>query len=120
MPISYTERGFADYMEFTDTYDAQVTVRESSRAMIEGENEGPWVWVFVKGGQLSTNDGAAHLNPKQARQLVIGLQDFLSEIPAESEPEGRFAHVRKRLTPAFMAPILIVIVLAVIASVVLK
>jgi hypothetical protein len=77
MPIGYTERGFADYASFTDLYDTQVTVRESSLATEDA------VWIFVDNGRWSDNP-AAHLNREQAKTVIVALQEWLDTHPEES------------------------------------
>lgn len=78
-PIGYTERGFADYAKFVDTYGATVTVRQSSAATADR------VWVFVRGEGDSDNDGAAHLNKRQAIELVRALQEWIATAEDEDE-----------------------------------
>lgn len=82
---SVTERGFTNYDEFTDSYGAKVTVRESSAA------SRPHVWVFVEGGETAAapgtpgieagraNDGSAHLTTAQAIRLRDALDSYIDE-----------------------------------------
>jgi hypothetical protein len=69
-----SDRGFHGYTEFTDTYGATVKVYESSAAMQD------CVWVSFKGGGVTDNDGAAHLNKEQAVELIAALQLWISDI----------------------------------------
>lgn len=81
-PISYTERGFADYANFVDTYGATVRVRQSSAALVDR------VWVFIDKKTDpgdDSNDGAAHLSKPQAIELVRALQEWIAT--AEDNPE---------------------------------
>lgn len=83
MPQTHTDRGFPVYAELTDSYGADVRVVESSRAMIEGEDDGPWVWIFVSGGAIDVNRGSAHLELKEA----IAVRDALTEFIDSCEEE---------------------------------
>jgi len=71
-------RGFHQYGEpFLDTYDAILDVYESSAA------SGPHVWLSIEKGTVDAAQGAvAHLNPKQAEQLIDRLQAWIDEIPS--------------------------------------
>jgi hypothetical protein len=75
---SVTLRGFTTYGEFTDSYGAKVTIRESPAAPPSH------VWIFVEGGQTArpgterpVNDGSAHLTLAQALRLRDALTAFL-------------------------------------------
>ena len=70
---SVTERGFITYDEFTDTYDATVTVRESSAATRS------CVWVNTQGGGVKGNHGSAHLDVRQAKRLRAALDAFIKD-----------------------------------------
>lgn len=76
---SVTWRGFTTYDEFTDTYGAKVTIRESSAATRT------CVWVFTEGGDTHAdinghvNDGNAHLDVEQATRLRNALDAFIKE-----------------------------------------
>jgi len=90
------DRGFAQYLECTDTYGNTVRVKESSAAMYDA------VWVFIEGGLVMVDPAdpahcqrlvdsagnevkqaaATHLNLEQA----IKLRDALSEWIAERLP----------------------------------
>ena len=96
MPRTITPRGFANYDEFTDSYGAKVTVRESSAALE------PHVWLFIEGGGTAckpgtpgipegrTNDGSAHLTVEQAACVRDALSAFIDEHgPNGSSEEGR-------------------------------
>lgn len=74
MPSDFTERGFANFAEFTDSYGAEVIVRQSSNAEMDA------VWVFVDGGGITGNDGAMHLSVDEATQLRDALSDYLEWI----------------------------------------
>lgn len=75
--ITKTNRGFHIYGDpFKDSYGADISVLESSSA------EGPHVWVSVKGGGINNNDGSAHLNEDQAKELIARLQTWINEIPS--------------------------------------
>lgn len=71
MPIGFTERGFATYAHFQDTYGAEIIVRESSSAM---ESK---VWIFTDGGGVTNNKGSVHLNLEQAKTIVAALQEWI-------------------------------------------
>jgi hypothetical protein len=70
MPIGHTDRGFADYADFRDSYGAHVRVRESSAAAE------PKVWIFVDKIDIG-NKGAIHLTVDQAKVLVAALKEWL-------------------------------------------
>lgn len=70
MSKTYTPRGFANYLEFTDKYGAIVNVRESSLATDD------CVWLFTEGG-TDNNKGAIHLNQAMAIQLIASLSEWL-------------------------------------------
>lgn len=73
-----TNRGFAVYTEFTDTYGSRVRVQQSSSACA------PRVWVFCKkerkdeDGVLTDTgvDWSPHLSPAQARKVAKALLTF--------------------------------------------
>lgn len=71
MPTDYTERGFANFAEFTDSYGAKILVRQSSNASMDA------VWVFIDGGEITDNKGSAHLTVEQAIELRDALTDFI-------------------------------------------
>jgi len=71
MPIGHTERGFADYAEFNDSYGARVRVHQSSAA------SEPKVWIFVDNPN-GDNHGAIHLTVEQTERLVVVLQEWLT------------------------------------------
>lgn len=81
-PISHTQRGFANYAEFVDTYGATVTVRQSSAATADR------VWVFIDKKTdrdlEDANHGAAHLSKPMAIELVRALQEWIET--AEDDP----------------------------------
>lgn len=77
MPESYSARGFACYVSLTDDYGAHVQVTESSAAMIEGEERGPWVWIMVEGGGITNNKGSAHLDIRDAIKVRDALTEFI-------------------------------------------
>lgn len=62
-------RGFTVYDEFTDAYEANITVKESSSVT-------PRVWVFVLGGESGHNDGHIHLDVEGAGRLIAALQEW--------------------------------------------
>jgi hypothetical protein len=90
---STTERGFAVYDEFTDTYGSKVRVQESSSA------EGPRVWIFARHEkpdptlndvirqQLGRDPAdlavmltpSPHLDLEQAKRLRNALDAFIAE-----------------------------------------
>lgn|GEM_PF-4122640 len=72
-----TERGFTGYAQLEDSYGADVRVQDSSAA------EAAHVWIFIEGGQVGDNDGSAHLNEDQARQVRDALTAFLDDDPLE-------------------------------------
>lgn len=67
-------RGFHIFSEFTDTYGANVHIKMSSSALKR-------CWIFVEGGKdkeyAETNQGAIHLNVRQAKLVIAALQKFL-------------------------------------------
>ena len=63
-----TERGFAIYTTFHDTYGHRVWVQESSAATE------PKVWIFCDGV-----DTAPHLNVDQAKMVRAALDRFIAE-----------------------------------------
>lgn len=76
---SVSERGFTCYDALTDTYGAVVQVIQSSAARFEGDEDGPWVWIFVDGGEVTGNRGSAHLGPAAARRVRDALDVWLTE-----------------------------------------
>lgn len=74
-----TQRGFSVYDSFEDAYGATVDVVQSSAAQIEGREDGPWVWIMVRGGQIADNRGSAHLGPAEARRVRDALNRWLLE-----------------------------------------
>lgn len=64
-----TERGFAIYAEFADSYGSEIRVQESSSA------EGPHVWIFCR--NVSAPNMDPHLTPAQARRVRDALDRFL-------------------------------------------
>ena len=79
MPESYSARGFACYWRGQDSYGAEVQVSESSAAMVEGEDCGPWVWLRIAGGAISANKGSAHLDVREAIKVRDALTEFIEE-----------------------------------------
>jgi hypothetical protein len=77
--IEYTQRGFRVYASLKDSYGAGVDVIESSAAQVEGEDHGPWVWVYVEGGVLTHNSGATHLDIRDAERIRDALNVFIVE-----------------------------------------
>jgi hypothetical protein len=75
----YTQRGFRIYAEIKDAYGAEVDVIESSAAQFEGDDRGPWVWIFAKGGEIHNNDGSAHLDLRDAIRVRDALNVFIVE-----------------------------------------
>ncbi|WP_353707258.1 hypothetical protein ABRQ22_14725 [Cellulosimicrobium sp. ES-005] len=77
-----TPRGFAGYAQLEDTYGARVRVQESSAASRRA------VWIFTEGGAVASgdkpNDGSAHLDEAQARQVRDALTAFLGDDPLEA------------------------------------
>jgi len=56
-----------------DTYGSQISVREScADPMTRG-------WLFIEGGVLEHNNGAAHLTVNQASRLILALQRFVKD-----------------------------------------
>src|SRR5262245_29345640 len=81
---TWTERGFAVYDEFTDTYGSKIRVQESSSA------RGPRVWIFASHAQ-------PHLRPDQVAVLAQSGSLTLTSWPrnwsrrrisTSSRPEG--------------------------------
>lgn len=72
-----TDRGFAIYSEFKESYGAQVRVIESSLATA------PRVWIFCEKPNPNTHeneDQALHLSPNQARLLIGALNKWLEHV----------------------------------------
>jgi len=76
----FTERGFADYATFEDTYGQTVTVRQSSSA----EEHRVWVFCDENGHQSYPKNPppdspapAPHLNVEQAQRLIRALGVFI-------------------------------------------
>lgn len=70
-----TNRGFPIYSEFTDTYKSKVRVQMSSSVL-----KRCWIFVENDGENPESNlktDGAIHLNERQAKLIIAGLQKFL-------------------------------------------
>lgn len=74
-----TNRGFAVFTQFTDTYGADVRVQMSSAAGVRR------CWVFAHGGgtiraehreDQERNNAAPHLSPAQARRMAKALLRF--------------------------------------------
>lgn len=73
MTLEKDARGFTIYSKFKDTYDADVMVKHSSNVMDSR------VWVYINGGQVSSNDGAALLDVEQAKRLREALNIFITK-----------------------------------------
>jgi len=72
-PCIDNDRGLTLYGEVVDTYGARVCVRESSAdPLVHG-------WLFIEGGGITANDGAAHLTVDQARDIIKALQRFVKD-----------------------------------------
>jgi len=82
MPISFTERGFANYADFEDSYGAKVIVRESSADPLDK------VWIFVNDGAITNNKGSAHLNVEQAKTLRDALDEWIRSQDETLKTEG--------------------------------
>jgi len=54
------------HTDLRDSYSASVVVQDSSAVE-------PHIWLFIEGGEVSNNSGAAHLTPVQAEALRDGL-----------------------------------------------
>lgn len=67
------ERGWRVYAELRDAYGADVLVKQSSSA------EGSHLWIFVKGGGITNNDGASHLTRAQAKRVRAAIDKWLKE-----------------------------------------
>lgn len=81
-PIDITDRGFADFANFEDTYGVNVLVRESSADPLDK------VWVFIHGGQTSNNKAAAHLNREQAEKLAVALLSWVADQDMKEKDTG--------------------------------
>ena len=81
MPLRLTERGFADYADFKDTYGAHVVMRESSADPLDR------LWIFVTGGNLK-NGASMYLNVEQATLLIAGLQEWVAKQEEMGPPRG--------------------------------
>ena len=72
-PVVDNDRGFKLYGETRDTYGALIRVKESSAdPLIQG-------WLFIEGGVLDGNDGAAHLTVEQAKDVIAALRRFVRD-----------------------------------------
>ena len=63
-----TNRGFAIYSEFKDTYGSTVRVQMSSNVLKR-------CWIFVD----EKDYGAIHLSEAQAKRLIKALEKFLAD-----------------------------------------
>src|SRR5260370_29931002 len=72
-----TERGFAIYDEFADTYGTVIRIQKSSIATDLR------CWIFTEGGT-----GSPHLNIEQAKRVRDALDTFIREC-ATPDPTGR-------------------------------
>jgi hypothetical protein len=61
------------YADFTDSYGANVIIRDSATTARE-----PCVWLFVSDGAVEANDGTAHLTVAQARVARDALGAFIA------------------------------------------
>ena len=68
---SATPRGFTTYDQFTDSYGATVTIRQSSAA------DEPKVWIFAEGGAVE--NPSPHLTVEQAIRARDALDAFIKE-----------------------------------------
>jgi len=73
-----TERGFAIYGEFKDSYDASIRIIESSADPLI------YCWVYIDGGGITNNDGATHLTVAQAQKLIKALEAFIKDQTGET------------------------------------
>ena len=72
-----TNRGFPIYSEFVDTYKSNVRVQMSSSVV-----KRCWIFVENDGKSPESNlviDGAIHLNERQAKLIIKGLEKFLKD-----------------------------------------
>lgn len=80
-PKDTTQRGFGIYASFRDTDNAMVRLIESSRAVITDDDEGgPWIRIYVDGGNAGPNEGHSHLNVEQVRTVRDALTTWLVDI----------------------------------------
>ena len=90
MPIGFTERGFADYADFKDTYDTHVRVRESSSAMQD------CVWIFLSEGLQARMPRASEpLDPSHPDVYTWTKTDGSKELL----PDSRFLYVDQEHNP---------------------
>jgi hypothetical protein len=61
------------YADFTDSYGANIIIRDSATTARE-----PCVWVFISDGAVEDNDGTAHLTLEQARVARDALGEFIT------------------------------------------
>lgn len=78
MTSKKTDRGFKIYGKFADVYLSDVRVQESSLATKR------CCWIFVendgkKPGSNLVTEGAIHLSPAKAKQLIRALERFISD-----------------------------------------
>jgi hypothetical protein len=72
--ITHDGRGFAIYGTIKDTRAATIVVKHSSADPLR------YLWIFIDGGHIAANKGAAHLTLAQAKKvrdaLTRGIQDI--------------------------------------------
>jgi hypothetical protein len=72
-----TNRGFAIYDEFTDSYGNHVRVQQSSN--IEGGT-----WIYTKKADDPDMDWTPHLNKRDLKRLIKALNQSLKDQYGES------------------------------------
>ena len=73
----FTERGFEDFIEFRDSYNSKIVIRESSAV---GE---PHVWIFCKDNP-NIPEPSPYLNVEQAKKVIDGLLAFIDRTESEN------------------------------------
>lgn len=76
-------RGLIGYAQFATAQDERIELQESSAVMsytINGEIEGPFVWLGVERGQSGR---FAHLSVRDATELRDALNEFLASVDVE-------------------------------------
>src|SRR3990167_812542 len=81
---TFSDRGFAQYAHFKDTYGFDVKVAESSAATEE------CVWIFID-SKATNSHAAAHLNFSQAKAIRDSLNDWIAaHVPDEPADTTKF------------------------------
>lgn len=109
--IPYNDRGFKTG-KFTDGYGNECSIQESSRACIEGETEGWYIWLGMDNPKImkDTRSGPGtqvtldenhdifsrmHLSQRQVEELIPHLQYFVETgyLPTLEEHDSFVKHL---------------------------